>query len=168
MITVREWKLRAMVALDWSAHKDAVRRLVDGTRPQCVVQPRDGTWFPASISVRWSQSQGRPVRAVVRVWLLAGEPEAFLATGQPFAVWADAIVDDHTVRGDGRLGDGVIVSQESAASEAPPAARTALPYRRTVPQPRLAPGASVNGRATMTQRHTGSSGEPTGSDLTHR
>jgi hypothetical protein len=131
-----------MVALDPSARANTVRRLLNGTRTQCVVQS-DDRWFPAAISVRWSPSHGRSVRAVVRVRLLAGEPEAFFAAGQPFAVWADAMVDDHTVRGEGRLGDGVIVSQEPAASEAPPAARPASACRRTVPQPRLGAGASL-------------------------
>jgi hypothetical protein len=117
-----------MVALDPSARADTVHRLLEGTRTHCVVEPCDGKWFPASISVRWSPSHGCPVHTVVRVGLLAAEPAAFFAAGQPFTVWADAIVDDQTVRGEGRLGDGVIVSHESAAGEIPrtqtrPAAR---------------------------------------------
>lgn len=104
-----------MVALDPSTRADAVRRLLGGPRPQCVLEPCDGKWFPAAISIGWSPSQERPVHAVVRALLLAGEPEAFFATGQTFTLWADVIVDDQTVRGEGRLGDGVILSQESAA-----------------------------------------------------
>jgi hypothetical protein len=144
VITVKECKFRAMVDLDPSARADAVRRLLNRTRPQCVLQPCDANWFPAAVSVGGSPSQGRPVDAVVRVCLLAGELEAFFATGQPFTVWADAIVDDQTVRGEGRLGDGFIVSQESAADEAPRAAVCpALAYRRTVVRPRRGTGASV-------------------------
>ena len=141
---MRECKFRAMVELDPSARADAVRRLLDRTHPQCVLQPCDGKWFPAAVSVGGSPSQGRPVHTVVRVRLLAGEPEAFFATGQPFTLWADAIVDDQTVRGEGRLGDGFILSQESAADEAArAAARPALTYRRTVPRPRRGTGASL-------------------------
>ncbi len=110
---MRECKFRAMVELDPSARAVAVRRLLDRTHPQCVLQPCDGKWFPAAVSVGGAPSQGRPVHTVVRVRLLAGEPEAFFATGQPFTLWADAIVDDQTVRGEGRLGDGFILSQGS-------------------------------------------------------
>jgi hypothetical protein len=100
-----------------------------------------------------SPSHGRPVRTLVRAWVLAGEPEAFFAAGQPFTLWADAIVDDHAVRGEGRLGDGVILGQESLA------------YRDI----RAAPGAYVppdgsaaaqgcrrpaDGAAAVTRRHT--------------
>jgi hypothetical protein len=80
----------------------------------------------------------------VRVRLLAGEPEAFFSTGQPFTLWADAIVSDQAVRGAGRLGEGVILGQESAADAAArAAARPALTYRRTVPPPRRGTGASL-------------------------
>ena len=141
---MKESKFRAMVALDQSARADVLRRLLDRTRFQCVLQPCDGRWFPAAVSAGGSPSQARPIRTVVRVRLLAGEPEAFFATGQLFTLWADAVVDDQTVRGEGRLGDGFILSQESAADEAPRAAACpALPYRRTVPRPRLGSGASL-------------------------
>jgi hypothetical protein len=141
---VRECKFRVMVELDPSARADAVRRLLDGTGPQCVLQPCDGKWFPAAVSVGGSPLQGQPVDAVVCIRLLAGESEAFFATGQPLTLWADAIVDDQTVRGEGRMGDGFIVCQESAADEAArAAARPALTYRRTVPRPRRGTGASL-------------------------
>jgi hypothetical protein len=141
---VKEYNFGAMVALDPSAHEDALRRLLDGMRPQCVVGS-DGRWFPAAISVGWSPSHGRSVDIVVRARLLAGEPEAFFfAAGQPFAVWADAIVDDHTVRGEGRLGDGVIMSREFAADEAArTAARPAHTFCRTIPPQRRGTGASL-------------------------
>lgn len=70
---MKEYEFRAVFALDPPARADAVRRLLDGTRPQCVLQPWDGKWFPAAVSVRGSPSQGRPVHTVVRVLLLAGE-----------------------------------------------------------------------------------------------
>lgn len=139
-----------MVALDSSARADAVRRLLDGTRPQCVIQQRAGRWFPAAVSVLWSPSQGHPVHLVVRVRLLHGEREAFFATGQPFTLWADAIVGDQTIRGEGLLGDGVITGDESAGSpvassdEAPGTpARPAPACGRMVPQPRPGAGASL-------------------------
>ena len=100
---MRECRFRAVVALGPPA-SDSVRRLLDATRRQCVLQPCEGRWFPATVSVRGSPSHGRPVRTVVRVRLLAGEPEAFFAAGQPFTLWADAIVDDRAVRGEGRVG----------------------------------------------------------------
>jgi hypothetical protein len=141
---VKECNFRAMVALDPSARADAVRRLLDGTRPQCVLQPCDGRWFPAAVRTGGSPSQGRSVHTVVRVRLLAGEPEAFFATGQLFTLWADAVVDDQTVRGECRLGDGVILSQESAADEALRAAACPAPtYRSTVLRPRRGTGASL-------------------------
>jgi hypothetical protein len=133
-----------MVALDPSARADTVRRLLDGIRPQCVVQS-DGRWFPAAISVGWSPSHGRSVDAVVRVRLLAGEPETFFTAGQPFTVWADAIVDEQTIRGEGRLGDGVILGQESADEAPRTAARPAPAYSRMVPQQRPGTGASTIG-----------------------
>jgi hypothetical protein len=141
---VRECKFGAMVELDRSARADAVRRLLDGTRPQCVLQSRDGKWFPAAVSVRGSPSKGRPVDAVVRVRLLAGEPEAFFAAGQAFTLWADAIVDDQIVRGEDFVGDGVIVNQEAAAGEdTTTRGRPAQTCRRTVPRPRLGTGGSL-------------------------
>jgi hypothetical protein len=134
-----------MVALNPSARADTVRRLLGRKRAHCVVE-NDGRWFPAVISVRWPLPHGGPVRAALRAHLLAGEPEAFLAAGQPFNVWADAIVDDQTVRGECLLGDGVIVSQEPVAGQAPPtAARPALTDRRTVAQPRPGARASTAG-----------------------
>jgi hypothetical protein len=140
---VREYKFGAMVALDKLACADAVRRLVGGTRPQCVLQPCKGKWFPAAISAR-EPSQGRPVDVVVRVRLLAGEPEAFFATGQAFTLWADAIVDDQTVRGEDLVGDCVILNQESAAGEDTTTRdRSAHTCRRTVPRPRLGTGGSL-------------------------
>ena len=130
---MKEYNFGAMVALDSPARADAARCLLEGTRPQCVVQPCDGMWFPAAVMIGGSPSHGGPVHAVVRVRLLAEEPEAFFAAGQPFVLWADAIVDDRIVRGEGRLGDGVIVSRESAADEtAQAAARPARTYCRTV------------------------------------
>lgn len=64
--------------------------------------------------------------------------QQFFPAGQPFGLWADAVVDDQTVRGEGRLGDGAILGQESAAGEAPrTAARPALTCCQTVPRPRL-------------------------------
>ena len=135
---------RATVELDPSARADAVRRLLDGTRPLCVLERCDGKWLPAAVSVGGSPSHGQLVDAVVHVRLLAGESESLFADGQPLTLWADAIVDDQTVRGEGRLGDGFIVRQESAAQEAArAAARPALTYRRTVPRPRRGTGASL-------------------------
>lgn len=138
-----------MVVLHPSAREDAVRRLLDGTRTQCVVQPCDGNCFPAAISVRCSLPQGRPVHAVVRVDVLAGEPEAFFAAGQPFTLWADAIVDNETIRGEGLLGHSVTTGHDPEVSPAlsghgapQTTARQALRYRRTVPQPRPCVGAS--------------------------
>jgi hypothetical protein len=142
-----------MVALNPSARADAVCCLLDGTRTQCVVRS-DGRWFPAAISVCWSPSHSRPVHTVVRVRLLTGEPEAFFATGQPFTLWADAIVDDVSIRGEGLLGDGVITGDEPEVSpaissdEAPgTTARPAPADRRMVPQPRPGVRASpIGGR----------------------
>jgi hypothetical protein len=54
----------------------------------------------------------------MRVPLLAGEVQAYFATGQPFTVWADAIVDDEAIRGEGLLGGGVILTQEPTPSRA--------------------------------------------------
>jgi hypothetical protein len=144
VITVRECRFRAIVALDPPAAADCLRRLLDAARRQCVLQACGGRWFPVTVSVRGSPSHGRPVRTVVRVRLLAGEPEAFFAAGQPFTLWADAIVGDRAVRGEGRLGDGVILGQISGAGETPrTSAGQALTYRRTVPQPRRAAGAPL-------------------------
>jgi hypothetical protein len=56
------------------------------------------------------------VDGLLRIQLLAGEAEASFAAGQHFTVWADAIVDDDTIRGEGRLGDGVVVGQEPQLS----------------------------------------------------
>ena len=84
-------------------------------RTQCVLQPRDGKWFPATIGLCWVLPHGCKVDAVVRVHLLPGEPEAFFAAGQPFTLWADAIVDDKAIRGWGLLGDGVITGHEPEA-----------------------------------------------------
>jgi hypothetical protein len=141
---VKECEFRAMIALDPPACAAALRRLLDRAGPHCVLQPCEGKWFPATVSLRGSPSQGRPVHAVVRLRLLPGEPEAFFPTGQPFTLWADAIVDDQTARGEGRLGGGVILGQESAAGGAPgTAACPALAYRRTVPRPRLGSGGSL-------------------------
>jgi hypothetical protein len=114
--TVRKYRFRALVALDPWARPNSLLPFLDGTGTQYVVQPRDGKYFPVRISIGATPpSPGRPVDVVVRVPLLAGEAEAFFAAGQPFTVWADAVVDDETIRGEGLLGDGVIFSHESAA-----------------------------------------------------
>jgi hypothetical protein len=153
VITVREYKFRAVVTVDPSARAEATRRLLVRARPHCVVQPGGGRWFPATISVRRSPSQGRPVPTVLRVRLLAGEPGAFLATGQPFTLWADAIVDDHAIRGEDRLGDGVITGHQvdvapAASDHQPPRTpvRATFPSRRpTAPTPRQSVAAHAGG-----------------------
>lgn len=141
---MRECRFRAMVRLDPPSSADSLRRLLDATRGQCVLQPCPGRSFPAGISVGGSTSYKSPVETIVRVRLLAGESEAFFATGQPFTLWADALVDDRAVCGEGSLGDGVILSLESAADrDNQAAARPALTDRRTVPGPRLGAGAPL-------------------------
>jgi hypothetical protein len=116
--TVRKYTFRALLALDPPACQDAVRPHLDGTRSQCVVQPGDGKYFPAHISdgAPPVPSSKRAIDVVLRVPLLAGEAQAYFATGRPFTVWADAIVDDEAIRGKGLLGGGVILSQEPTAS----------------------------------------------------
>jgi hypothetical protein len=137
-----------MVALDPSARADAVRGLPEVTRIQCLAHPCDARWCPATIGARRSRSQGRQARTVVRVHLLAAEPDAFLATGQPFTLWADAIVADETIRGEGLLGDGAITGHEPEVRQtvivrAAPRTTACLtpPHGRTVPQPCLGLGA---------------------------
>jgi hypothetical protein len=56
---------------------------------------------------------------MVRARPLAREPDAFFADGQTFTLWADAIVDDDAVLGEGLLGDGVTLTQEPAGDKAP-------------------------------------------------
>lgn len=148
MLAVRECTFRAMVALDPSAPEDDVRRLLDGSRLQCVVQPCGSKCFPARISAGGAlPSGGQAVDAVVHIPLLAGEAEAPFSTGKPFTVWADSRVDDETIRGEGLLGGGVILSQGLAASPAT-ADQGALPATGRQPrrgcqmtwQPRVALG----------------------------
>ena len=139
VLSVRERTFRAMVALDPSAAEDDVRRLLDGSRLQCVVQPCGSKCFPARISARGAPlPAGQAVDAVVHIPLLAGEAEAIFSAGKPFTVWADSRADDQTICGEGFLGGGVILSQGPAASPAtddqgplpgswPPAAAPWLP-----------------------------------------
>lgn len=149
MITFREFQFRAMVALDAAGPADTVRALVDRRRTQCVLQPRDGKWFPAAIGFCWVPSHGSPVDAVVRVHLLAEEAEAFFAAGQPFTLWADAMVEDQTIRGGGLLGDGVITGLEPEVwpttdehEDSRATARRTPRYQPMVPQPSSSVGAS--------------------------
>ncbi len=115
-----------MVAVDPSAAEGSLQLLLDGTHPHCVVQPYDGRCFPARILTSGPWPPGRPADVVLRVFLQASEADAFFAADQPFTVWADAIVSDEATRGEGLLGEGVILGQESAAADRP------LPSRRVV------------------------------------
>lgn len=82
-----------------------------GPHACCLVQPRLGRSFPAAISCT-ELPVGPGVRAVVSVALADGEAEAFFATGQHFAIWADAVIGQ-TIRADGMAGHGVVRSPVS-------------------------------------------------------
>jgi hypothetical protein len=147
--TVRKYAFRALVALDPWARPNTLLPFLDGTCTQYVVQPCDDKYFPARISIGAPASPGCALDVVVHVPLLAGEAEAFFATGQPLTVWADAIVDDETIHGEGVLGDSVILSHESAAlpnasdqEVLRATARLPLSEGRTGPKPNRGHGAS--------------------------
>jgi hypothetical protein len=101
-----------------------------GPRACCLVQPGLGRYFPAAISCT-ELPVGPGVRAVVSVALADGEAEASFATGQPFTIWADAVIG-HTIAADGMAGHGVVCSPVSLplppAHDAP-AARPARGHR---------------------------------------
>jgi len=117
VITVRRYTFRAVVALDPLAREDAVRSLLDSATRACIVQPRGAGCFPAHISACGPLSAGSAINAVVHIILHAGEAEALFPIGQRFAVWADAIVDDRAIRGEGTIGDGIILGRGSVTSD---------------------------------------------------
>ena len=129
MVTVREHEFRATVAVDPPAREGAVLQILDGTRVRCIVQPFDGKCFPARISAGGPPpSPGRAVDIVVCIPLVSAEAEGYFAAGQPFTLWADAIVSDETIRGEGLLGDGVITGREpSVFADSPPFAQQLVP-----------------------------------------
>jgi hypothetical protein len=147
VVTVRQQSFRVTVVLDPSASDDAVGRLLDGAGASCVVQPIDGKCVPARISVAAAPSPEPAAQATLHVRLLDGEAEASFGVGQPFVVWADAMVDDMAIRGERLVGDGVIVSQEPAAgpSGADPEGlgpTSGQPYHRTARKPEITAGTS--------------------------
>jgi hypothetical protein len=140
VVIVKQYTFRAMIVIDPSVSEDAVQALLDGTRTNYVVQPSDGTCFPALICVG-ERSLGRAMEAVLRVRLLDEEAEIFFPAGQPFTVWVDAIAGDKAIRGHGLVGDGVILGPEPAAPP-PGGAREAVPAQGRPPasQPPLSIG----------------------------
>lgn len=104
----------ALMTLDRSASHDLVRRYLDGSRTCAILQAGSGRYFPAAIWCWPSQSSRHVVRATVSIPLLPGEADALLMSGQVFTVWADAVVSDVSVSGDGLLGEGVIVTTQHA------------------------------------------------------
>jgi hypothetical protein len=145
VVAVRQHEFRATVGLDPSARADAVHRLLEITGTQCVFHPSGAGWFPAAICVRRSPPQGRQAGTVARVQLRAGEAGAFFATGQPFTLSADAIVDDETIRGKVLTGDGVITGREPEVPQTGSVRAAPRPARLTPPHgwplPRTEPAA---------------------------
>jgi hypothetical protein len=143
-------KFSALITLDPSAQGDAVLRYLDGTRTSGILQRGSCRYFPATICWSGSVSPQRVVLAILRIALRAGEAEAFFDAAPGFTVWADAIVGDDTIRGEGLIGDGVLVGQEPAdppgagdqAGLWPPGQRR-LPYRRNNPAAGAGRGATA-------------------------
>ena len=106
---MRQYGFRALIAFDPAAGEDSTPGHLGGTRTCCLIQPGQGEYFPARIS--WDKEPPvRPgLRAVVNVALADGEADALFAPGQPFTIWADAVIG-HTIRADGLAGHGVISS----------------------------------------------------------
>lgn len=133
----------ALVTFNPSARDDLVVRYLDRTWTSCIVEPGSGRYFPAAVRCLAPTSPRRVIYATVRTPLLPGEAEIFFGPGQAFAVWADAIVGDDALRGEGLVCVGVVLGCELTAAprgtgQEPvrPQDRRQLPYRRTVAQPR--------------------------------
>lgn len=138
----------ALITPDPSARKDLLQRYLDRTRTSGILQSR-GRYFPASVSCSVLTPHQGVIHAIVRVHLLPGEEaDAPLADGQAFAVWADAIVSDASVRGVDLLGDGVIVGREAASDLDPLQARAHQRprYQRAIPPPRIGHSAPAMAR----------------------
>lgn len=136
---MRQHTFSAVITFDPSARQADILRYLGATRTSGVIQPGPGQYFPAAICCPGSP----PPHAMVRIPLLEGEAEMFFDAGQVFTVWADAVMDDDVIHGEGLLGSGVVVHQEPAAPSssagqeaAPAAANRPLPYRGIVPPPR--------------------------------
>ena len=84
---------------------------LSGPHALCLVQANLGKHLPAAISCKELRA-GPGVRAMVSVTLADGEAEAFFAPGQPFTIWADAVIGQ-TIRADRVVGHGVIVGPAS-------------------------------------------------------
>lgn len=140
---MEQHEFSALLTFDPAAREDAVQRYLHGARSYGIVQPCSGPYFPAAICCCGPFPPQRRAHAVVRILLLAGEAEVFFMVGQAFVVWSDAIVGDDIVKGNHRLGDGVIVSQELAVPcgacdkrALRPAVRRPLPDSRAIEQHR--------------------------------
>jgi hypothetical protein len=101
------------IALDPSVSEAAMRRYVLGSRMPAVIEPRLGMYFPAAVWCYGALSARHIVHARLRLPVLGGQA-ALLDDGQAFIFWADAIVGDDTIRGDGLLGHGIVLAQESS------------------------------------------------------
>ena len=113
---MRQYRFRAVIALDPAAREDAARGHLGGPHTCCVVQPGHGKYFPAVICLEDDELPLRPgVRAVLSAALADGEAKTLFAPGQRFTLWADAIIG-HTIVADGLIGHGVISHRVSLPS----------------------------------------------------
>jgi hypothetical protein len=117
---VRQYRFRAQVMCNQTAHEGLVRGVPGATRPAtahtcCLIEPSYRQYFPAVIS----QDEEHPPRPGVHVMVTAiltdGEAEAYFAPGQRFTIWSDAVVG-HTVCADGLVGYGVISRPSARAA----------------------------------------------------
>jgi len=121
---VQQHTFSVRITFDPSARGDLVLRYLDGTRTTGVVEPGSGRYFPATVCCSGPPSPEQAIYATVRTPLLAGEAEIFFDPGRTFTVWADVVVADDTVRGDGLICIGVILGRDLAA---PPSTRAQEP-----------------------------------------
>ena len=125
---MRQYIFRALVTLAPAAREGPAQGLQSRVRALtayacCLVQPaRHHDYFPAVIS-RDEELPLSPARhATMTIALADGEAEAFFASGQCFAIWADGTIG-RTIRAEGLVGYGVISGQTSALPPVLAAAR---------------------------------------------
>jgi hypothetical protein len=104
---MRQHMFFAVITFDPSAREAAMLRYLGATWTSGVVQRGPGQYFPAAICCPGSP----PPHAMLRIPLLEGEAEMFFDAGHALTLWADVVVGDDVIHGEGLLGNGVVLHQ---------------------------------------------------------
>jgi hypothetical protein len=136
---VKQHRFSALITLNPAAGETSVRGRLGRLHTCCLVEPCHGTYFPAVISLDEHCAARAGIPAVLSSALATGEAGAFLAPGQRFTIWADAVVG-HAVQADRLIGHGVIACHLSF----PPLAFDGLAEGETA--------GAVSGRSLAVQR----------------